>query len=64
MLGTVKWFDSNKGYGFIRPDTGARDVFVHARAIERAELPTLAEGQSVEFQVIISRGRPAAAESS
>ena len=47
--GTVKWFDATKGYGFIEPDDGSNDVFVHVRAAERAGLGTLREGQRVRF---------------
>jgi cold shock CspA family protein len=55
--GTVKWFNSKKGYGFIRPQDGGRDVFVHFRAIERAGLATLNEGQTVEYEEVSNRGR-------
>ena len=47
--GTVKWFNSQKGYGFIAPEGGAKDVFVHISAVERAGLQTLNEGQRVQF---------------
>jgi CspA family cold shock protein len=49
--GTVKWFNSQKGYGFIQPDDGSRDVFVHISAVERAGLSGLNEGQKVSFDV-------------
>ena len=49
--GTVKWFNPTKGYGFIQPKTGGKDVFVHISAVERAGLSTLNEGQAVEFTV-------------
>jgi len=49
--GTVKWFNPTKGYGFIQPQGGGKDVFVHISAVERAGLSTLNEGQSVEFEV-------------
>ena len=49
--GTVKWFNSTKGYGFIKPATGDKDVFVHISAVERAGLSGLAEGQKVEFEL-------------
>ena len=48
--GTVKWFDSQKGYGFIQPDQGSKDVFVHVSAVEQAGLRGLTEGQKVEYQ--------------
>ena len=53
--GTVKWFNQTKGFGFISPDGGSKDVFVHISAVGRAGLQTLAEGQKVSFQ--IERGR-------
>ena len=49
--GTVKWFNGQKGYGFIQPDDGAKDVFVHISAVERAGLSGLNEGQQVTFEV-------------
>jgi cold shock protein len=49
--GTVKWFNGQKGYGFIQPDDGAKDVFVHISAVERAGLSGLSEGQQVTFEV-------------
>jgi CspA family cold shock protein len=49
--GTVKWFNSQKGYGFIQPDNGGSDVFVHISAVERAGLTSLNEGQKVSFEV-------------
>ena len=48
-MGTVKWFNATKGYGFIQPDDGSKDVFVHATALERAGMRGLAEGQKVSF---------------
>ena len=60
--GTVKWFNATKGYGFIQPDDGGKDVFVHASAVERAGLPPLQDGQKVEYQVATERGREAAAD--
>jgi CspA family cold shock protein len=52
MTGTVKWYNASKGFGFISPDDGSRDVFVHATALERANLPPLEEGQVVRMQVV------------
>ncbi|HWF77243.1 MAG TPA: cold-shock protein [Caulobacteraceae bacterium] len=49
--GTVKWFNSQKGYGFIQPDDGGKDVFVHISAVERSGLGELAEGQKVVFEL-------------
>ncbi len=53
--GTVKWFNSQKGYGFIEPDDGGKDVFVHVSAVERAGMQNLSEGQKVSFDVIANR---------
>ena len=50
--GTVKWFNPTKGYGFIQPQGGGQDVFVHISAVERAGMSTLNEGQQVEFEVV------------
>lgn len=49
--GTVKWFNPTKGYGFIAPDTGGKDIFVHISAVQRAGLRTLNEGQTVQFEI-------------
>ena len=49
--GTVKWYNETKGYGFIQPDSGGKDVFVHATALERAGMRGLAEGQKVSYEV-------------
>jgi CspA family cold shock protein len=60
-VGTVKWFNPTKGYGFIQPEQGGKDVFVHISAVERAGLDTLQEGQRVEYQVVPGRdGRTSA----
>jgi CspA family cold shock protein len=53
--GTVKWFNSQKGFGFIEPETGGKDVFVHISAVERAGMSTLNEGQKVSFDVVADR---------
>ena len=58
--GTVKWFNAQKGYGFIQPSDGSKDVFVHVTAVQAAGLATLNEGQSVTFEVTNERGKPAA----
>lgn len=50
--GTVKWFNNTKGFGFIQPDDGSKDVFVHISAVQRAGLGTLAEGQKVQFELV------------
>jgi CspA family cold shock protein len=59
-LGTVKWFNAQKGFGFIQPADGGKDVFVHISAVERAGLPPLQEGQKVRFEVVTERGKQAA----
>ena len=53
--GTVKWFNGQKGYGFIQPDDGSKDVFVHISAVERAGLSTLNEGQKVSYDLVADR---------
>lgn len=58
--GTVKWFNSTKGFGFIQPDEGGSDVFVHISAVERAGLRGLNEGQKVSYELQTERGRTAA----
>ena len=58
--GTVKWFNPTKGFGFIQPDGGGKDVFVHISAVERAGLRTLNEGQKVTYEVQAERGKEAA----
>ncbi|MGH8704349.1 MAG: cold-shock protein [Burkholderiales bacterium] len=50
--GTVKWFNESKGYGFIAPDDGSKDVFVHVSAVESAGLSTLKEGQKVQYELV------------
>jgi len=61
-IGTVKWFNPGKGFGFIQPEDGSRDVFVHISAVERAGLGTLSEGQRVSFEVTTERGKQAATD--
>ncbi len=58
--GTVKWFNSQKGFGFIQPDGGGKDVFVHISAVERAGLRSLNEGQKISYDVQNERGKDAA----
>jgi CspA family cold shock protein len=58
--GTVKWFNATKGYGFIQPQAGGKDVFVHISAVERAGLRTLNEGQQIEYEVVANRCKEAA----
>ena len=60
--GTVKFFNTQKGYGFIQPDDGSKDVFVHISAVQRAGLQSLAEGQKVHFEIVNERGKAAAGD--
>ncbi len=55
--GTVKWFNPTKGYGFIQPDGGGKDVFLHISAVEQAGLSTVNEGAKVEYEIIADRGK-------
>jgi len=59
-IGTVKWFNPTKGYGFIQPDTGGKDVFVHISAVEKAGLSSLNEGAKVSYEVVVNRGKESA----
>jgi CspA family cold shock protein len=59
-VGTVKFFNTQKGYGFIRPEDGSKDVFVHITAVERAGLRSLNEGQRVTYEIVTERGKQAA----
>lgn len=58
--GTVKWFNPTKGFGFIQPEDGSKDVFVHATALERAGLSSLQEGQKMGFDIVTERGKSSA----
>ena len=58
--GTVKFFNAQKGFGFIQPADGSKDVFVHISAVERAGMRTLMEGQKVNYEVVTERGKQAA----
>jgi CspA family cold shock protein len=60
-IGTVKFFNTTKGYGFIAPDNGGPDVFVHVTAVEKAGLRSLTEGQKISYDVVSERGKTAAA---
>jgi cold shock protein len=59
-IGTVKWFNATKGFGFIQPDTGGKDVFVHISAVERAGLSSLNEGAKVSYEETSNRGKTSA----
>ena len=58
--GTVKWFNPTKGYGFIQPQSGGKDVFVHISAVERAGLSTLNEGSVVDYELVANKGKESA----
>src|ERR1700751_1691456 len=58
--GTVKWFNPTKGYGFIQPSSGGKDVFVHISAVQKAGLTTLNEGETIEYEEIANRGKTSA----
>lgn len=59
-VGTVKFFNTQKGYGFIQPDDGSKDVFVHISALQSAGIHSLVEGQKVRFDIVSERGKQAA----
>ena len=59
-IGTVKWFNPTKGFGFIQPENGDKDVFVHVSAVEQAGMGSLTEGQRISFEVVTERGKTAA----
>jgi CspA family cold shock protein len=58
--GTVKWFNPTKGYGFVEPQGGGKDVFVHISAVERAGLSTLNEGAVIEYEIVANKGKESA----
>ncbi|MQT14034.1 cold-shock protein [Segnochrobactrum spirostomi] len=58
--GTVKWFNAQKGYGFIQPSDNSRDVFVHITALQRAGIANLVEGQRVTYELVTERGKTSA----
>ena len=58
--GVVKWFNTQKGYGFIQPSDGGRDVFVHISAVERAGMSTLNEGQKINYELVTEKGKTSA----
>ncbi len=59
-IGTVKWFNEQKGYGFIQPDNGGKDVFVHISAVEKAGLGSLNEGDKVSYEEVPNKGKTSA----
>jgi CspA family cold shock protein len=59
-IGTVKWFNATKGFGFIVPQDGGKDVFVHITAVQKAGLQGLNEGQKVNYEIVMERGKAAA----
>ena len=59
-IGTVKWFNAEKGFGFIQPDDGGKDVFVHISAVQKAGYNGLAEGAKVSYEVVANRGKESA----
>jgi len=59
-IGTVKWFNPTKGYGFIAPEDGTSDVFVHISALEKAGIHSLNEGQKVSYDIVVNKGKSSA----
>lgn len=59
-VGTVKWFNPTKGFGFIEPEDGSKDVFVHISAVQKSDLDGLTEGQRISYEVIAERGKESA----
>ena len=60
QIGNVKWYNPDKGYGFIKPDNGVRDIFVHSSAVKAAKLSTLDENQRIEFEIEEKQGKTSA----
>jgi CspA family cold shock protein len=60
--GTVKWFNATKGFGFIQPDSGGDDVFVHISAVEKAGMSNLNEGQKVSYEIVTNKGKSSAGD--
>lgn len=60
--GTVKWFNASKGYGFIEPTDGGKDVFIHISALEKAGIASLSEGQKIQFEVVAGQNGKSSAE--
>ena len=60
-IGTVKFFDPRRGFGFIQPESGDKDVFVHISAVEKAGMSTLTDGQKIGYEIVTERGKTAAA---
>ena len=60
ITGTVKWFDSTKGYGFIAPENGSKDVFIHRSAVEEAGLEGLKDNQKIKFEIVSNKGKQSA----
>ena len=60
--GTVKWFNTTKGFGFIEPEEGGKDVFIHITALQAAGIQNIKDGQKISYEIAISRGKEAAAE--
>ena len=61
-MGTVKWFNATKGYGFIKPDSGGQDVFVHISAVEKAGYSGLADGAKISYELVTGRSGKTSAE--
>lgn len=60
ITGTVKWFDFTKGYGFIAPENGSKDVFIHRSAVEEAGLEGLKDNQKIKFEIVSNKGKQSA----